>query len=98
MTSKVSASTKAFSTGSHLLFNLPTREKANVVIAMKAPTDGRYTLCSNMTSFIGIMLDSTDNVMKNQNIPKDTSRILVPPALERLKIYTPRQKINRRPR
>ena len=39
-----------------------------------APMLGRYNLCSKITSAIGIMDDSTDNVMKNQKMPKETSR------------------------
>ena len=38
------------------------------------PTDGRYTLCTKITSLIGIMDDSTESVMKNQKIPKEISR------------------------
>ena len=37
----------------------------------KKPKEGRYVLCSKITSAIGIMLDSTDNVRKNQNIPNE---------------------------
>jgi hypothetical protein len=45
----------------------------HVLIVRKNPTDGRYSLCSNIMSFIGIKLDSTDNVIKNQKTPKEVS-------------------------
>jgi hypothetical protein len=46
----------------------------HAAMAIKAPTDGRYTLCSKMTSTMGIKLDSTESVMKNQRIPKAIKR------------------------
>jgi hypothetical protein len=43
----------------------------------KKPKPGRYVRCSNMTFWeIGIILDSTDRVKKNQIIPKEISRYL----------------------
>ena len=33
------------------------------------PNTGKYSLCSNNASLIGIMLDSTERVMKNQKMP-----------------------------
>ena len=41
---------------------------------MIMPILGRYNLCSKITSLIGIMLDSTESVIKNQKIPKEISR------------------------
>jgi hypothetical protein len=38
------------------------------------PTDGKYTLCSKMTSLIGITEDSTDKAIKKKKIPKELSR------------------------
>jgi len=37
------------------------------------PTMGRYSRCSNNASLMGIILDSTESVMKNQKIPKETT-------------------------
>ncbi|MDP3112122.1 MAG: hypothetical protein Q8M71_08480 [Thermodesulfovibrionales bacterium] len=41
---------------------------------MIMPITGRYNLCSKITSTMGIMLDSTDKVMKNQKMPKAKKR------------------------
>jgi hypothetical protein len=43
--------------------------KTTVLVTRKIPADGRYTLYSKIISFIGIKLDSTDRVMKNQKMP-----------------------------
>ena len=40
----------------------------------KKPNDGRYVLCSKITSAIGMMLDSIDKVRKNQKMPNDMTR------------------------
>ena len=35
------------------------------------PNAGKYSLCSNIASLMGIMLDSTERVMKNQKMPME---------------------------
>jgi hypothetical protein len=39
------------------------------------PTDGKYTLYSNIISLMGIKLDSTERVMKNQKMPNAIIRM-----------------------
>lgn len=55
-------------------FSLPAIINTEVVIAINAPIEGRYNLCSNITSMIGITLYSTESVIKNQRMPKATNR------------------------
>ncbi len=43
---------------------------------MLNPTEGIYSLCSKITSFKGIMLDSGSKLKKNQNIPNEDSLYL----------------------
>src|SRR5208337_4745105 len=48
--------------------------KAPVTTQIIIPTEGRYTRYSSISIAIGIMLDSTESVIKNHSMPKPIKR------------------------
>jgi hypothetical protein len=60
------------------------------------PTDGRYTLYSKIISLMGIKLDSTERVIKNQKVPNAIIRRCGEERLDRYRRYIPEQTIVRR--
>ena len=52
------------------IFLVDKKWKIICEISTANPNSGRYNLCSYNASLIGIMLDSTESVIKNQNIAK----------------------------
>ena len=43
--------------------------EAKILMIKNITNEGRYILCSNITSTIGIILDSSDRVIKNHAVP-----------------------------
>src|SRR5665647_640769 len=59
-----------------------TSKNKTVAKTKTAPTLGRYKRCSKMTSAMGIRLDSTESVRKNQRIPNAIKRNSGTPGLK----------------
>ncbi len=73
-TSGTATSKPAANARIRLSLNFPISKNIPETAAVNTPTEGRYTLYSSITQGMGMMLDSTDKVTKNQNIKKDNKR------------------------
>jgi hypothetical protein len=70
--------------------------KTAVPVTRKTPADGKYTLYSKIISFMGMKLDSTERVMKNQKIPNAIIRRCGEECLDRYRRYIPEQSMVKR--